>query len=144
MATRNANVKGVQVERASQSPQGACLATVSYDLLATAYTGGADTVQLGGGGYDNGTATTLTLAQLIQNHRRNGKTVAIVAATAAVDPGRQGAATNGPLLYPQSVATSAGNVTLNLFNAFSSGSAVTTTAAGWDAAGQITVLFTET
>jgi N-acetylglucosamine-6-phosphate deacetylase len=145
MATRFANVMGVQAERASQNPQGAVLATVTYDLASQVYTGGADTVQLGGGGFDNRTPTTSTLAALIQSHRRNGKTVALISAMPATDPGRQAAATtNGPALYPQAVAVSGANVTLNLFNAYTAGAAVTCAASPWDAVGQIEVLFTET
>ena len=56
--------------------------------------------------------------------------------------GRQAAATNGPLIAAQTAAVVAGNVTLNLFSAPTGGSAITTTAAQWDAAATISVQYT--
>jgi len=142
MATRQANIKGIVF---LAEPLGTTLggtALVSFDLVSTPYTGGADTIQLGGGGTDQGAVTSATLATLMQNRRRDGKTVTIFAASPGPAPGAQAAATNGPVLYPQSVAVSAGNVTLNLFSAYTAGSAATTTVAAWDRAGTVTVHFT--
>lgn len=142
MATKQANIKGIVF---LSEPLGTTLggaALVTFDLVGTAYTGGSDTLQIGGGGTDQGVTTSSTLAVLMQNRRRDGKTVTIVAAQPGPAPGSQAAATNGPTLYPQSVSASGGNVTLNLFSAYSSGSAVTTTTAAWDRAGSIMVHFT--
>ncbi|HEY2516960.1 MAG TPA: hypothetical protein VGI39_39080 [Polyangiaceae bacterium] len=140
MATRNANVKGINF---LYEPRGSALeflAVVTFDLLGVVYTGGSDTIQIGGGGFDAGIATTLTLAQLIQNRRRDGKTVTLYGVFAG-PPGRQAAATNGPELYVQSAAVSTGNIgSIVLFNAITGGSAITATATGWDAAAAIFVM----
>lgn len=141
MATRNANVKGIDFlyEPAGSALEG--LAIVTFDLGQTAYTGGSDTIQIGGGGTENGVTTTATLATMIQNRRRDGKTVTLYGVFAG-PPGRQAAATNGPLLYVQSAAVSTGNIaSIVLFSAITSGSAITTAAAYFDAAAAIFVLF---
>jgi hypothetical protein len=138
MATRFANIKGIKLVESPMGTEKGSIVEVSFDLAGTAYTGGTDTVQLGAGGNDGALAIgSLTLAQVIaQNHMRDGKTWVIqgVAGSPNVSPGNQAAATNGPLIYAQSAATSAGNVTLNLFSAPTAGSAITTTTAAWERA----------
>lgn len=146
MATRQANIKAVNVERANENPQGALLVTIAFDLIGTVYTAAADTITIGGGGTENGVSTSSTLATIIQNRRRNTKTIALIAVFAGVDPGRLGSATNGPLLYVQNASISGGNVaTVKLFSAFTSGSECTLAAAsgGWDSAATVHLLCTE-
>ena len=143
MATRFGNVKGIKFLEEPLGANRGGIALVSFDMVGgVAYTGGADTAQLGGGGFENGTATTLTLAQMIQNRRRDGRTVVLDAAMAGPAPGAQAAATNGPLVNVQTPAVSASNVTLNLFNAATGGAAVTTTTASWDRAATVMVQYT--
>jgi hypothetical protein len=145
MATKSANVKGIKFMEEPVGADKGGVAMVTYDLTGgTVYTGGADTLQLGGGGFENGVATIATLATMIQNRRRDGKTITVYAAAPGPVPGLQPAATNGPTLYAQTVASSAGNVTLNLFSAPTSGSAITTTAASWDRAASVVVYYTAT
>lgn len=141
MATRFANILGITDLTEPRGTERTVVALVTFDLNGTAYTGGADTVQLGGGGTDGRQTTALTLAQIIQNRRRDGKTVTI-AGGAAGPAGYQSVATNGPNISAQSVATSGGNVTLNLFSAAVAGSAITTTSAGWEAPMTIAVSYT--
>jgi hypothetical protein len=146
MATRYATIKGVRV--AADCPMGSekgGVLIVSFDLAGTVYTGGADTVQLGGGGTDGTLAVgSATLAALIAaNHTRDGKTyVLYTSGNPNVAPGNQAAATNGPLIYAQSAAVSSGNVTLNLFSAPTGGSAITCTAGAWERAMEIVLNYT--
>lgn len=136
MATRAANVKGISflIEPLGSEKGGVC--EVTFDLVGVPFTGGADTITLGGGGTDQGVTTTLTLAQIIQNRRRDGKTVTLTASQVptTVVPGSQAAATNGPTFYSQGATVSAGNITSITLNtvAGTGGSAVTTTTAAWD------------
>jgi hypothetical protein len=143
MATRFATIKGVRVaaDSAMGSEKGGIL-IVSFDLAGTVYTGGADTVQLGAGGSDGTLAVgSLTLAQVIaQNHTRDNKTYTLYAG-GCVAPGNQAAATNGPLIYAQSVTVTANNVTLNLFSALSAGSAITCTAGAWERAMELALVY---
>lgn len=141
MATRQANVLSV---RFVDSPMGVTIGSivlVSFDLQGVAYTGGADTVQLGGGGTDSRVATTLTLAQIIAARARDGRTYTIYGVSAvSVAPGNQAAATNGPAIYVQSAAISTGNITCNLFSAITAGSAITTTSGAWERAAAIALV----
>ena len=145
MATRTGNVKSIKfIEEPLGSDKGG-VALVTFDLLNTVFTGGADTITLGGAGTDGGVATTSTLAVLMQNRRRDGRTVTITGVSvASVFPGSQAAATNGPSLYVQAAAVSAGNIISMTLNTLpgTGGSAVTTTAAAWDRAAGIVVTYT--
>lgn len=143
MATRAGNIKGIKFLEEPLGSEKGGVALVTFDLVNTVFTGGADTITLGGAGTDQGVATTLTLAQMIQNRRRDGKTVTITGvAAASVFPGSQTAATNGPSIFVQAAAQSGGNVTsMTLNTATTAGSAVTTTAAAWDRAAGIAVSY---
>jgi len=145
MATRFATIKGAKFEDSFIDYASGGMAYVSFDLAGTIYTGGSDTVQLGAGGFD-GTLTvpgTQTLAQVLAvNHRRDNRTMTIQGVgTVSWASGNQSTATNGPQIFAQSVATSGGNVTLNLFNALTGGSAITCTAGGWERALTILVIY---
>ncbi len=145
MATKFATIKGVKFDDSFIDYSSGGLAFVSFDLAGTVYTGGTDTVQLGGGGTDGtlaiGSATLATV--LATNHRRDNRTLTIQGVgTVSWASGNQAAATNGPQIFAQSVATSGGNVTCNLFNAITSGSAITTTAGAWERALTILVIYT--
>lgn len=144
MATKFATIKGVNTLIEPMGFDRGGVALVSFDLAGTVYTGGTDTVQLGGGGSDGANSTSSTLAVIMgTNHRRDGRTVTIQSvAGVSVFPGNQAAATNGPLIFAQSVATSGGNVTLNLFSAITAGSAITTTTGAWERACGIVVVYT--
>lgn len=149
MATKFANVKGIRFQESPLGDNRGGIALVTFDIVGGAvYTGGADTLQLGSvagsQAYENGvlSTTALTLAQMIQNRRRDGRTVVLDAAMAGPAPGAQAAATNGPLVNVQAAAIAAGNVTLNLFNAATGGAAVTTTTAAWDRPSTLMVQYT--
>ena len=143
MTVRAANVKGIKFmeEPRGANRQGTVL--VTFDLINTPYTGGSDCITLGGGGTENGVATTLTLAQMIQNRRRDGRTVTLTQAMGGPAPGRQLAASaNGPDLYTQTVGITSNNVTgVTLLSAGTGGSAVTTTTGAWDAAATVVVSY---
>ena len=139
MATKYANIKSVTFNDGHLGPEHGGVAFISFDMLATATTGGTDTVQLGGGGYDEGVATTSTLAALLKARRQDGKTVTIFDAMPGRFTGSQAAATNGPEIFLQTVAASGGNVTAVLKTAYTAGSDVSTTVAAWDRACGITV-----
>lgn len=140
MATRAANLKGIKFLEESAGAEKGGVALVVFDLLNVAFTGGSDTIQLGGGGFDRGVATTNTLAVMIQNQRRDGKTVTITGvAAASVVPALQA----GVLGYIQSAAASGGNITSMLLKtAASGGSDVTFTSASWDRTAAIAVTYT--
>lgn len=140
MATRQANVLGITDLVEPRGAEKGATALVTFDLSA-AYTGGADTVQLGGGGTDGRQTSTDTLAVMIQKRRRDGKTVTLNSA-AFCCAGYQSVATNGPNISTQSTAVSGANVTCNLFSAPTSGSAVTTTTALWEQPVGIVVSYT--
>jgi hypothetical protein len=144
MTARAANIKGIKFLEEPNGADKGGVALVSFDLLNTIYTATSDTVTLGGAGYENGVSTTDTLATMIQNRRRDGKTVTITGvAAASVSPGRQAAATNGPLLYARLAAVSGGNLgSITLFNALlTGGSECTCTAAAWDQAATLAVTY---
>ncbi len=111
MATQFGQIKGIKFEREAISGGGTAGNVCFVTFTLPAYTTGTDTAQLGGGGFDRGAATTLTLAQIIQNTRRDGKTVTLLGA-APVEAGSQG----GTLFYAGSLTPSAGNVTFALTN----------------------------
>ena len=154
MAIRQANIKGIKFLEEPRGSDKGGVALVTLDMINPAVAA-ADTINVGGsagtnGGTDGGTATTATLATLISNRRRDGKTVVITGvAAASVFPGIQAAATGaatGGLLYCQNAAQSGGNLTsIQLFTAPTGGSGVTTTAASaWDSAAGLAVTYTAT
>lgn len=71
--------------------------------------GGADTIQVGGGGSDRGATTTDTLATMIQKTRRDGKTVTLKSAMLS-KPGRQASTA----FYTSALTVSGGNLTSTL------------------------------
>lgn len=149
MASKYGNVKGIKWLEEPLGANRGGVALVTFDLIAqSGYVGGTDTLQLGSSSanqaYENGVlqTTALTLATMLQNRRRDGRTVTLSQSMGSPAPGAQAAATNGPLIYAQSVAVSSGNITLNLFSAPVSGSAVTTTTASWDRPCTIAVEYT--
>lgn len=144
MATRFATVKGAKFDDSFIDYSSGGLAFVSFDIAGTIYTGGSDTVQLGGGGFDGVNATTSTLAVILASlHRRDNRTLTIQGVgTVSFASGNQSTATNGPQIFAQSVATSGGNVTCNLFSAVTGGSAITCTAGAWERACTLIVMYT--
>jgi len=134
MTTRPANVKSIEFLSSPRGDDHEAILLVSFDLLASAFTGGSDTITLGGAGYENEVATTSTLATMIANRRRDGRTWTLGQVMGAWC-GRQASATNGPDFWAQSAAVSAGNITsIVLMSASTGGSNVTTTTGMWDAA----------
>jgi len=136
MTAKNGNVKGIDLLSAPRGLNEGALFLVTFDLLNTASTGGTDTISLGGGGYDQGVATTQTLAQMIAARVRDGGTCTIDWVGQGNFPGYQA----GNALYTTGATLSTGNITgIALQNAASGGSGVSTTSAGWDAAGSVIV-----
>lgn len=150
MSTDFGNVKGIKFLEEPMGANRGGVALITFDIVGGGHYTTGDTLQLGSSSasqaYENGnlSATALTLATMIQNRRRDGRTVVIDQAMGGPAPGAQAAATNGPLVYPQSVAVSGGNVTCTLFNAPTGGSQLTTTTAVWDRAATIVVQYTAT
>lgn len=146
MAARAGNVKGITFLAEPLGSEKGGVALITFDLINTVFTGGADTITLGGGGQDNGATTTDSLATIISKRRRDGKAVVLTGVSvASVHPGSQAAATNGPLIYVQAAAlsgtTNLAAITLNTVPG-TGGSAVTTTTAAWDRAAAIVVTYT--
>lgn len=136
MSVRNANVKGVQFYDGPAGSLNGGVAWVSFDLIGTASTGGSDTIQLGGGGYDDGNATTSNLVTIMQNRRRDGKTIVLLWAGGQVEQGFQG----GVALCPQGAAVSGSNIiSITINTAPTGGSSQSTTSATWDRAAMIAV-----
>jgi hypothetical protein len=149
LATKTGNVKGIKFVEEPLGANRAGMALISFDIVGGAvYTGGSDTLQLGSAStstaYENGVLSVpaLTVATMLQNRRRDGRTVTLTQAMGGPAPGAQAAATNGPLIAVQSAAISSGNVTCNLFSAPTGGSAITTTTAAWDRAATVMVQYT--
>lgn len=111
MATKYGNVKGIAlIAEALDNVAGVdsfARADVSFEMPA--YTAASDSGQLGGGGTDRGASTTDTLATMIQNQRRDGKTVTIKSAQLA-RPGKQGST----YFYTSAPSVSTGNLTFNV------------------------------
>lgn len=149
MAVKFGNVKGIKFLEEPRGANRAGVAIISFDIVGGAvYTGGADTLQLGSAAvsqaYENGALSTVALlvSTMIQNRRRDGRTVVLTQAMGGPAPGNQASATNGPIIHSQAVTISAGVISLNLFNAATGGSAITTTTAQWDFAGTLMVQYT--
>jgi hypothetical protein len=138
MAAKTGNIKGIQFFDGPYGSGNGGVAWVSFDLLATGSTGGTDTITLGGGGYDDGVATTSTLAVVMQNRRRDGKTITLTAVGGAIANGLQA----GTVLSPQAGSVSTGNITgITLNSAATGGSSATSTTAGWDRAAMVAVSY---
>jgi hypothetical protein len=139
MAVRTANVKGISVLGSYRGGEKAVALQVSFDLLATASTGGTDTITLGNNaGYDQGVAnTTQSLAQMIANRLRGAGGAFTLVAAAGYVPGYQA----GLPLFATGPVVSGGNVTsIAIQTALTGGSAQSTTSAGWDSAASILVV----
>lgn len=115
MATIYASVKGISLLRESiggGTAQGVALITFTMP----AYAASSDAASLGAGGYDRGTATTDTLATMIQKQRRDGKTVTLQNATngvaMCVEPGKHGATE----FWASTFAVSSGSLTFEVSN----------------------------
>lgn len=144
MAARNANVKGITILAEPKGPDHGGVALVTFDFINQVVTGGSDTVSLGGGGYDEGVATTLTLQQIMQNRRRDGRTVTITGFSGPVFPGYQTQSSVETVIYPQNASgsVSGGNVIgITLNTAASGGSSQTANSGAWDAAAGIVVTY---
>ena len=142
-------MKGIKFVEEPLGANRAGVAIITFDIVGGAvYTGGSDTLQLGSASgsqaYENGvlSTTALTVATMLQNRRRDGRTVTLTQCMGGPAPGAQAAATNGPLIAAQTVAVSSGNLTMNLFSAPTGGSAITTTTATWDRPSTVMVQYT--
>lgn len=116
MATIYGAIKGIVL--LSENVQGTVgnVALVSFEMPA--YVSGSDNGQLGGGGYDRGTATTASLVSMITTQRRDGKTIALLPVAAGggailETTGLQGSTQ----FYAGTWAVSGENLTFNLTNA---------------------------
>ncbi len=139
MAVKAGNVQGINFLTEFAGSEKGGVAIVTFDLIATALTGSTDTVTLGGAGQDDRIATTSTLQQIMQNRRRDGKTVTITGVAGCVAPGYQGAT----VIYPQAAVVAGGNVTsITLNNAATGGAVVNTTVASWDRPAVIALTYT--
>jgi len=141
MATKFGNIKGVKWVESPRGENAEAIVLITFDLLGIPYTAGSDTIQLGGGGAENGQVTTATLAEIIQNRRRDGRTVTLGQVMGA-EPGLQGEATNGRDIFPQGAVVAGANVIgVTLQSAVTAGNPVTTTTAPWDAAAALLVSY---
>jgi len=77
----------------------------AVEFTAPSFSSG-DTISVGGGGYDRGASNTATLATLLQNERRDGRTVTIKTAMLA-RPGYDGTT----YYYTGTLTVSGGNIT---------------------------------
>ena len=131
MATVFANVMGVRFDDSPLGPNNGGLAVLTIKVPG-AFVAGTDLLQLGGGGFDNGAATTATLAALIATHRRDGKVITLLNAYGYA-PGLQAASAGAvPTAFFAQAGTVAGaNLTFaNLFTAATAGTGVSATALG--------------
>lgn len=116
MATRFASIRGVKFLRESVGNGTMVGTALVHCVFPDAYTAAADNAQLGGGGFDRGTATTDSLQTILSKQRRDGKTVTLQNATVGVaataQPGKQGATE----FWGGTFAISSGSITFNLAN----------------------------
>lgn len=117
MATIYGAILGIKLLSESVEGGTGSVAEVTFELPA--YTASADNGQLGGGGYDRGAANTASLATMIQNQRRDGKTVTLgnpaattVSAGLCAESGKQGATE----FWAGTFTISAGNLLFNVAN----------------------------
>lgn len=138
MTARAANVKGIQFNDGPYGSNNGGFAVVSFDMINQAVTVTTDTVTLGAGGYDDGVATTNSLAVIMQNRRRDGKTITLTAVGGCYANGLQA----GVSLYPQAGTIGTGSITaVTLNTAATGGSSVGSTSAGWDRAAMFVVSY---
>lgn len=151
MANHFANIKGISLLQAPRGMNNGAIAVVSFDLYgATAWASG-DTVELGGGGYNQEVANTASLATIIANRLRNGGSVTLLGTSSA-------AAVAGPItvgyqagtaIYANTTATpaavSSGNITGIILATTATGSTPITslTTAPFDSACAIAVAFVD-
>lgn len=142
MTARAANVVGVKFDDGHLGGTHGGIATISFDLNSVAFTGGADTITMGGTGFVNGVATTDTLGVILSKFRRDGKTVTIYGVMPGPHTGSQAAATNGPEIWLQAPAVSANNViSTTLKTAATGGSDVTAAASAWERPASLCVYY---
>lgn len=110
MATIYGSILGVSLLREPASGGLRNVALVSFEMPA--YTAASDNGQLGGGGYLYGVANTASLATIIQNVRRDGKTVTLRQGVTA-ESGKHSTTE----FYAATFAESSGNLTFNVANA---------------------------
>ena len=113
MATIYGSITGIKLLSEPVSGGVRSLAEVTFTMPA--YTGSTDNGQLGGGGYDRGTATTDSLATMIAKQRRDGKTITLPAAAAGggavlAENGKHGSTD----FFAGTLAVSSSNITFNL------------------------------
>ena len=114
MATIYGSVRGIEVLRhhgIDNSNIGSVLVSFTVD---DAYTAASDNGQLGGGGKFQGASTSLTMAQMIAETLRDGKTITLFDAC-MVAPGKAGST----LLYADTFAVATGNLTFEVCNSAS-------------------------
>lgn len=140
MANYIGNVKAVNLLQAPRGMNNGGVALVTFDLINQAQSGsGTDTIQLGGGGYHQGVATTRTLAQLIADELRDGGTCTL---DAVMPFGLVGLQAGNALYAGGSPTISSGNVaSIGMVTAAGGSSARSTTSATWDAAAGVVVAF---
>jgi len=137
MANYIGNVKGINLINGFRGGEKEAVFLITFDLINQSQTGGTDTIQLGGGGYLKGVATTQTLAAMIAAQVRGaGGTFTIDWAGSPAVPGYQA----GNPIYPQSAAVSGSNVgSIKTYTTPSGATGQNTTSAGWDSAAGIVV-----
>lgn len=125
MATVYTNIKGVKFLEEPVGANRGGVALVTFDNNGTLSSTAGDVLQLGGSGFDAGVATTATLATIIQNRRRDGRTVVLSSGQQGPFPGLQGS----QLVYTTGIVTNLSNVTCAAFStATSTALAITSTA----------------
>lgn len=140
MTVRNANTKGIKFLESPRGGEKGGVALVTFDVHGGTFTSGSDTITMGGSGsYENNVSTSNSLATMIQNRRRDGKTVTLTGVCAGgVAPGLQA----GVDLHIQAAAVSSGNIiSMTLNTAPTGGSGVSATSAAWDAPAAIAVTY---
>lgn len=143
MAARTANVKGIKIIEEPLGSENVGIALVTFDFINQVVTGGADTVTLGGGGFDAGAASTDTLAVMMQKRRRDGKTVTILDFACGFF-GQQTQSSVETKIYPQraSGSVSGGNIIgITLNTAPTAGSSQTANSGAWDSAAGVYVTY---
>jgi hypothetical protein len=117
MATIYGAIRGIEFIHDAPNSGNVCAALISFTLPA--YTASSDNGQLGGAGFVNGVANTATLATIIQNARRDGKTVTLgapPATTVSVAVTVQSGLTGSTQYYPGTFTVSGGNLLFNVGN----------------------------
>ncbi len=105
MAVRQGDIVGVKFFDPHFGRRGYC--AIAFTLAA--YDASADTGKLGSGGTIHGVATAATLETILQNERRDGRTLNIIAGM----PGRPGY-DSGTSFYADTVAVSTNDITFEI------------------------------